>query len=105
MRLKTVFYSGADDSASLELTEDGSALTTEQMEAITKLSLIVDGTVTLASDTHPTVFSILADRITLFLGRAGLSAGNHRATLFVFDIDHPNGQGWPPQLLFTVATP
>lgn len=92
-------YNGRDNEIGLALSVDDVAI---DHRDITRVVVLVDGS-PIDSAVQPAWFTLgLQDRIALRLGHAGLAAGRRVGRLVTYDIAHPNGQEWPPELILRV---
>lgn len=89
-------YNGHDNSVDLVLIRREVPYPLDDVEEIT---VTVNGT-TISSTNQPTDSILwlgegyLTGEIRLFLGEAGLPAGEHGAWIVIYDDDHPNGIVW-----------
>lgn len=100
MRVSEISYIARDNTIELALYSNGALIT---HNGITRCQVLAGSTL-LDSSVTPALFDMTnADRIILSFGTSGLVAGNYSATLYVFDVNTPNGLRWD-EFLLTVSS-
>lgn len=105
---RELIYSGRDNTIDLVLTADKVPV---DLAAVTRVTVAV-GATTVDSALNPSAFQWPVSRtlngkpvtaMLLKFGAVGLTAGDYRGRLTVYDIDHPNGLVWTETLPLTVV--
>lgn len=91
MRIEEKTYTNRDNAIVFSLSSDGAVIT---HTGITRCQVLV-GTTMLDSAVTPGLFDLTqADRISFYLGTAGIAPGSYLATLYVFDVNNTRGIRW-----------
>lgn len=96
--MRETVYLGRNNTIELQLLEDSTALTTAQMQAITRMDLIYNG-VTISSQENPSAFdwSTREDEAVVIISLGGLEISigmDLAADLIVYDAQNTDGIVW-----------